>query len=163
MRRWLPHPWITLALTAIWLLLVNSAAPGQMVLGLVLGVSIVRFTARFWVATPRIRRPLRLLRFIGIVLGDIVVANVAVARLIVVRPKRLQPAFVAVPLALQAELVISLLASTICLTPGTVAARLAPDRRHLLVHALDVADPSALIATIKSRYETPLREIFEPC
>lgn len=163
MRRWLPHPWIALALMAIWLLLVNSAALGQMLLGLVLGMAIVRFTARFWVAIPRIRRPLRLLRFIGMVLGDIVVANVAVARLIVAHPKRLQPAFVAVPLALQSELVISLLASTICLTPGTVAARLAPDHCHLLVHALDVADPSALIATIKSRYEAPLREIFEPC
>jgi multicomponent K+:H+ antiporter subunit E len=29
------------------------------------------------------------------------------------------------------------------------------------VHALNVDDEAALIASIKARYETPLREIFE--
>jgi multicomponent K+:H+ antiporter subunit E len=68
-----------------------------------------------------------------------------------------------VPLALTSDLAISLLASTICLTPGTVSARLTLDRQYLLVHALDVADADQLAAIIKARYETPLREIFEPC
>ncbi|MBL8251472.1 MAG: Na+/H+ antiporter subunit E [Candidatus Competibacter sp.] len=162
-HRLLPHPRIALALAAVWLLLANSLAPGQIVLGLLLGWAISWFCARFWPQTPRVHRPLALVRFVGVVLFDIVLANLAVARLIAGSPARLRPAFVRVPLALRSDLAISVLASTICLTPGTVSSRLAPDRRHLLVHALDAADPDELIATIKRRYEAPLREIFEPC
>jgi len=59
-----------------------------------------------------------------------------------------------------ARLAVSLLANLICLTPGTVSARLSANRRQLLVHALDCADPAALAASIKSRFEAPLKEIF---
>jgi multicomponent K+:H+ antiporter subunit E len=75
----------------------------------------------------------------------------------------LQPAFIEVPLDLTSELAISLLANTICLTPGTVSARLSPDQRTLLVHALDAPDPDAVRDLIKTRYEAPLKEVFESC
>lgn len=163
MTRWLPHPLVALTLAASWLLLTNSFAPGQIVLGLLLGWAIALFAARFWPETPRIHRPLILLRLIGVVLVDILVANIAVAWLIIRSPNRLRPAFVPVPLVLRSDLAISVLSNTICLTPGTVSARLSLDRQHLLVHALDATDPAALAATIKNRYEAPLREIFEPC
>ncbi|MDP1529769.1 MAG: Na+/H+ antiporter subunit E, partial [Rhodoferax sp.] len=45
--------------------------------------------------------------------------------------------------------------------PGTVSAHLSEDRQSLLVHALDVDDQDELVATIKARYEAPLKEIFE--
>ena len=57
-------------------------------------------------------------------------------------------------------LFITALASLITLTPGTVSAELSDDRRYLLIHALDLQDPEALIDEIKSRYEAPLKEIF---
>lgn len=163
MRRLLPHPLLTPVLAIIWLLLVNSLAPGQIVLGLLLGWAIPFFTLRFWPDKVRIRKPFTLLRFIGVVLTDIVLSNFTVARLILGRPARLRPAFVSVPLDLTSDLAISLLANTICLTPGTLSALLAPDRKSLLIHTLDVSDIDALVATIKQRYETPLKEVFEAC
>jgi multicomponent K+:H+ antiporter subunit E len=53
------------------------------------------------------------------------------------------------------------LASIITMTPGTLSVDLSPDRRHLLVHALHLDDPAALIASVKTRYEQPLIAIFE--
>lgn len=160
-RNWLPHPLLTPVLAAVWLLLNNSIAPGQILLGLLLGWAIPRVTLVFWPEQVRIRRPMRLLRFAGVFLFDVLVANLAVAWLILIGPRQLRPAFVVVPLDLRDDLAISLLANTICLTPGTVSARLSEDRRELLVHALDCADPEALVATIKSRFERPLMEILE--
>ena len=112
-----------------------------------------------------LRRPTResLLRFLGVVLYDILVANITVARLILAGRKHVSPAFVTVPLALRSDLGISLLANTVSLTPGTVSAWLSPDRTRLVVHGLRVDDPDALIAQIKRRYEAPLKEVFEPC
>lgn len=157
---WLPHPLLTPALAVIWLLLNNSVAPGQILLGLLLGWAIPRFTLAFWPERVRIHAPGRLLQFGGVFLYDVLVANLSVARLILAGPRTLRPAFVVVPLDLANDLAISLLANTICLTPGTVSARLSADRRQLLVHALDCDDPAALIATIKTRFEAPLKEIF---
>ena len=56
---------------------------------------------------------------------------------------------------------IVVLAGIITMTPGSVSAELSPDRRHLLIHAFSIDEAGALIATIKSRYEAPLRQIFE--
>lgn len=161
MKHWLPHPLLTPILTLIWLLLNNSIAPGQVVLGLLLGWAIPRFTMAFWPDQVRIYRPASLLRFAGVFLFDVLVANVAVARLVLAGPKALKPLFVRVPLDLTNDLALSLLANTICLTPGTVSAYLSPDQRFLLVHALDCTDPDDLVRTLKARFETPLREIFE--
>lgn len=161
--RLLPHPLLTPALAAVWLLLNNSAAPGHIVLGLLLGWLIPLFTLRFWPEPVRIRRPWLLARLLAVVLTDIVVANLAVARRILGNPARLSPAFIEVPLDLTSDLAVSLLANTICLTPGTVSARLSEDRRTLLVHALDAPDPDAVRALIKARYEAPLKEVFEAC
>ncbi|MGF1545959.1 MAG: Na+/H+ antiporter subunit E [Thiotrichales bacterium] len=161
--RWLPHPILTPVLTGIWLLLNNSVAPGHLALGLLLGWALPFFTLRFWPDAVRIHRPMMLLKFTGILLFDILVANVVVALRILGRPERLRPAFVALPLDLKTDLAIGLLANTICLTPGTVSAQLSADRRTLWVHALDTTDPVELVATIKQRYEVPLKEIFESC
>lgn len=163
MHRFLPHPFLTLILTGLWLLLVNSSQPGQVVLGLFLGWMIPLLTTQFWPEEVRIYRPVYLVRFVGIILLDIIQANFTVARLILGRPQRLQPAFISVPLILKSDVAISFLANVITLTPGTVSARLSSDRRHLLVHALNVSDVEALAYTIKSRYEKPLKEIFEKC
>ncbi|NEX21448.1 Na+/H+ antiporter subunit E [Thiorhodococcus mannitoliphagus] len=164
MKRWLlPHPILTPTLALIWVLLVNSLSPGAIILGLLLGWAIPLFTLRFWPAEVRVRKPLTLLRFVVVLLYDIVVANVAVAWLILRGPKHTTPAFVVVPLSLTTDIGISILANTISLTPGTVSSWLSPDRRRLIVQGLDVKDPDALVETIKRRYEAPLLEVFEPC
>ncbi|BCO30459.1 monovalent cation/H+ antiporter subunit E [Thiohalobacter sp. COW1] len=160
-QRLLPHPLLTPILALVWMLLANEFSAGHAVLGLLLGWAIPIFTLRFWPEQTRIRRPLTLLRFIAVVLYDILIANLAVAQLIVSRPRRLQPAFLEVPLDVRSDLAISLLANTISLTPGTVSAELSPERDRLLVHALHATDTEALVATIKSRYEAPLKEVFE--
>jgi len=161
MTRLLPHPVLTPVLTIIWLLLNNSIEPGHIVLGLTLGWAIPAFTIHFWPETVAIRKPITLLRYIALLLFDIVVANFTVARLILGNPSRLQPVFVKLPLDLTSDLAISLLANSITLTPGTLSARLSDDCSYLLIHALNESDPDALIATIKQRYERPLKEIFE--
>jgi len=65
------------------------------------------------------------------------------------------------PLELEEKFPITLLSSTITLTPGTVSAYLTLDGRHLIIHALDVEDEQELIDEIRQRYERPLKEIFE--
>ena len=163
MRRLLPYPLTSAVLAAGWLLLAGFSA-AHFVLALLVAVLLPHFTQRFvGEAMGRARgwRGLgRAVPFALLVTWDIVVANIAVARLVLGPPARLRPAYVEVPLALEQPLALSLLASIITMTPGTVSADLSDDRRRLLVHVLDTSDPDALVAQIKSRYESPLAEIF---
>lgn len=161
MRRWLPHPLLTPLLAIVWLLLNNSLEPGQILLGLLLGWAIPRFTLPFWPEQVRFHSLRAAWRFTAVFLNDVVIANLAVARLILAGPRALRPCFISVPLDLTNDLAISLLANTICLTPGTVSAHLSADRRSLLVHALDCEDPAALVREIKTRFEAPLKEMLE--
>lgn len=163
MTRLLPHPILTPVLTVIWLLLNNSIDAGHIVLGLILGWAIPVLTIHFWPETVIIRKPLMLIKYTIVLLFDIIMANFTVARLILGNPDRLQPVFVKLPLDLDSDLAISLLANSITLTPGTLSAQLSEDCSYLLVHALNETDPESLIATIKQRYEHPLKEIFESC
>ncbi len=163
MKRILPHPLLSVILLLIWLLLANDLSVGQLLLGSVLAWCVPLYTARFWPDEVKVRNPRALLRFIGVVLSDVVVANIAVARLVVQDPGRVRPAFVEMPLRLRTEVAVSMLTSTISLTPGTVSAFLSADRRTLIIHSLDTGDPEALIATIRERYENPLKEVLESC
>ena len=162
MKRWLPQPLFSLSLWGVWLLLGNTLAPGQILLGGLLALALPLFTVRFWPDRPRLRRPLRILIYILVLLWDITVANLTVARLILDPTRKLRPAFIDLPLHLCNDFAIVVLANTISLTPGTVSADLSLDRRSLLIHALDIDDVEQTVARIKHRYERPLQEIF-PC
>lgn len=161
MRRLLPHPLLTASLAILWLLLVNRLTVGHVVLGVLFGWVIPVVTSNFWPERIRIRHPLILLRFLIVFVIDIVRGSFLVAGLILRGPRRLRPVFVEVPLALETDLAISLLANTISLTPGTVSAKLSADRRTLIVHTIDTGDAAALVAEIRQRYEAPLKKIFE--
>lgn len=160
-RRWLPHPTLSLFMLLVWLLLMNTVQPGVVAFGLLLAWGLPFLTRVFWPDVPQVRSTLGLLRYFLRVLGDIVRANLTVARLILGPVDRLQPAWVEVPLDLQDPFAITLLASTISLTPGTVSADVSPDRRSLLIHSLNTGDPAALVREIKQRYEAPLKELFQ--
>lgn len=159
--RWLPMPLHSLLLLTVWLLLNNTMAPGHLVLGSFLAITIPLLTSGMQNPQPSFHKPFIIIRYVFMVLGDIVVANFEVAFLILGPNKKLNPAFVAIPLEIEFELPITILASTVSLTPGTVSAEISEDKKWLYVHVLNLTDKDELIAQIKSRYERPLMEIFQ--
>ena len=160
MKRLLPYPSLTLVLWLTWLLL-NGFSVGHALLGLILAVVLPLGTRPFWPQVPLVRDRMGLLRFVLRVAKDILLANLAVALKVLGPVKDLQPGFVEVLLDLRDSFAITVLTSTVSLTPGTVSADVSEDRTRLLVHALHVEDPEALVAEIKQRYEGPIKEIFE--
>lgn len=162
-KKILPHPVLSIALVFIWLLLNNTFSAGHCVLGIILAVLIPWFTSDFWPEEVCVKQPLTFLKFSGIVAYDILMANIAVSRLILGPNKNLKPAFFNLPLDIEHPLGISLLASTISLTPGTVSCDLSEDKTYLIVHGLSINNADQIIDEIKTRYEKPLMEVFKPC
>ncbi len=160
MKAWLPYPVLSFLLFVVWLLLVAEVSAAHVLLALFLAWGIPMLCRPFLKDLPPVRHAFAALRLVALVTYDIVLANIAVARLILGPTARLNPVFVHVPLTLTQPMSISLLASIITMTPGTVSSDLSQDNKVLIVHALDCSDPEALVADIQQRYEKPLLEIF---
>ncbi|MGM0536854.1 MAG: Na+/H+ antiporter subunit E [Pseudomonadota bacterium] len=157
---WLPRPLFSLFLALLWLAMVNDFSMAHALLGLGLGVAIPFVTHAFWPEEAKIKRPLPLLRYLLVLLMDILRSNLVVA-LRILRPARhLRPGFFVYPLTLEDDFAITILASTISLTPGTVSLHHDARANTLLIHALHLEDEEEVIATIRERYERPLEEIF---
>jgi multicomponent K+:H+ antiporter subunit E len=159
--RLLPHPWLSVALFATWLLLINRLSPGDVVMALFLALTLPAFTRLFWNEVPRFTRYAPVPGLALLFLWDIVVANISVAILILKFWYQPRSQWIVIPLDLKNPMAVAALANMITLTPGTVSAKLTPDRLELLVHVLDTEDPEGEVNRIKQRYERRLQEVFE--
>lgn len=160
--RWLlPHPFLTLLLTIVWILLQNGFSAGMAVFGLILGIIIPWGTSIWWPDTPKGFRLGKMISYALVVIWDIIVANLQVAWIVISVPNsKLKPAWIVIPLDLVKPEAITVLAGTITLTPGTVSADLSDEGHSLLVHVLHTDDADAVRDEIKTRYEARLKEIF---
>jgi multicomponent Na+:H+ antiporter subunit E len=108
-------------------------------------------------------RRVRLARVPGLLLfflKELVVANLKVAATVLFPHGRLRPAIVAVPLRLDRDAEVSLLANLITLTPGTLSLDVSPDGRTLYVHTIAVAAADDLRRAIREGFERRILETF---
>ena len=159
-KRWLPSLPLSATVFCFWLLMNDDISVGQVVMALVLALVIPVFAARLDREFARIGRLRSVPRMLGVLLLDIVQANVTVALQVLGPERKITPGFIWVPLDIGNIHGIAALTSIITLTPGTVSSALSDDRRHLLVHVLNLDDADEVIRQIKTRYEAPLMEIF---
>ncbi|WP_299757777.1 Na+/H+ antiporter subunit E [uncultured Boseongicola sp.] len=157
----LPHPFLTLILAIVWMLLQNEVSAGMAVFGIILGIIIPWGTSIWWPDTPKGFRLSKMITYSFMVMWDILVANIQVAWIVLTVPNaKLKPAWIVIPLELREPEAITVLAGTITLTPGTVSADLSDQGHSLLVHVLHTDDPDAVRDEITSRYQRRLLEIF---
>jgi multicomponent K+:H+ antiporter subunit E len=148
-------------LFVIWILLTGSYSIGNILLAVVLSIGIPAVVGGFQREGMRVKKHGKAFKYFLIMLSDIVVSNFTVAKQVLGKTSKLKPGFIAIPLDMTEPLPITLLASTISLTPGTVSTELSADRKVLYVHALHIDDEQELINSIKTRYEARLKEIFQ--
>jgi multicomponent Na+:H+ antiporter subunit E len=93
-------------------------------------------------------------RYLYIIIREIILANIAVTRLVLGPLDRLRSGFVALEMEARSDLEITSFANSITLTPGTITVHVDP-RRHLLVmHAIDIGqDPEDLRRSTKAVLE----------
>lgn len=161
MSRVLPRPLLSMMLLVLWCLAQMSTSPGNLIMGALLGLIVPLYTKRFWPDAPKVQKFSALLKYMLVFLYDVLIANLQVAWWILLPPGSLRPRFLYIPLEIEHPFVITVFASTISLTPGTVSAHVSGDRKMLIVHSLNSEDDEALVTEIKRRYEAPLKEIFE--
>jgi len=122
LRRLFPHPLLSLTLLLIWFGLVNKVTVGHFLLGGFLAIVLPIITAPYWPGRPRVGNPIKLFKYVVLVLWDIVIANIDVAKIILFKKNDdIKSHWIVVPIELTSPEAITLLAGTITMTPGTVS------------------------------------------
>lgn len=154
-----PHPLVSVLVGCTWIMLQHSLSVGNLVMALLCAWLIPQFCKNFIIRTPDLDW-WAAIKLIMVLVWDIVVSNIRMARLILGPLAPLQPKWYRIPLETNHPQVNSLLAMMITTTPGTVSAGIDDERGDILVHNIDCNDVTAEIADIKLRYEQPLIRIF---
>jgi multicomponent K+:H+ antiporter subunit E len=160
-KRWLPHPLMSVFLLLAWLLLQRSLALGTLLVGVLVALGLGWAFGKLRPPAARVRNVPLAVRLMLRVTGDIVRSNLAVARIVLRPGGQVRSGFVSIPLELTDPYGLAALACIITSTPGTIWVDHDSARRVLLIHVLDLVDETAWIEDIKRRYERPLLEIFQ--
>ncbi|MDY0975892.1 Na+/H+ antiporter subunit E [Massilia sp. CFBP9012] len=167
MMRWLPYPFVSLALCGLWLLLNQTLYPGHILLGALLGIAGPILTRHLNpLGYPRLRKPIVALRLLGFASVEVVRSCLNVSKVILFADyANLNSQFIRVPLDIRDPYGLAALSCLINMTPGTVWTELQPggdpDKHELVLHVFDLHDAAWWVDTIKTRYEQPLIQIFD--
>lgn len=102
---------------------------------------------------------LRMLRYGGIFMKELALANYQVAKLVLQREIKIRPGFVAVPVKTESEFETTVLANSITLTPGTITVHVEMDKKLMVIHAIDIGDSiDGVRASVQNALEKPILE-----
>lgn len=162
MKRWLPHPLVTLGLAFTWLMLNQSLSAAQFLAAAIIGVAGGRALAKLQPPPVKVRRLKAIALLFVRVSWDIFRSNLAVARIIMLpRTRHARSTFVYIPLRMKSPYGLALLGGIITAAPGTVWVDYDTETGILLTHVLDLIDEKDWMYTIQTRYQALLMEIFD--
>jgi multicomponent K+:H+ antiporter subunit E len=160
-QRILPYPLMTLALLFFWLT-INKFSLGHLVLGTAVSLFACRSLAALRPPKSKVHSWGAAFKLTGIIFYDIILSNIAVARVILFQPQHHRTStFVTVPLDLKHPMGLAILSIVLTATPGSAWLEYNSSQGTLLIHVLENGPKSDWVGTIKNRYETLLMEIFE--
>jgi multisubunit Na+/H+ antiporter MnhE subunit len=152
------------ALTAIYLLVLTSVHPGDILTGVVLSVIFIAAARRIRPlgpphAAPWLRRLAGVPALVGGTLVDVAVSTWRTA-LWCLNPRRTPPGLVTVPIPACGAPSAAAWGVRVGITPDTVVVDLDEERGRMVLHVLDARDPDAVRAEQLRSYERRQRRVF---
>ncbi|HCE67116.1 MAG: cation:proton antiporter [Geobacteraceae bacterium GWC2_55_20] len=148
-------------LALAWMALTGSFSAGGFFTGLLFGFCVLWIGRRDRNTAAYRKKILAVGEFVLFFLREMMLANLRVAHDVLTPRHHMTPGIVAVPLDLESDLQITLLANLITLTPGTLSLHVSDDRRTLYVHAMYIGEPAQLVRNIKEGFEKRVMEVFQ--
>ncbi|UGV41004.1 Na+/H+ antiporter subunit E [Methanococcoides orientis] len=157
----------SVALGLVWCFVHGTISATNFLVGLILGPIVIYpfrelydFTRKKSYANTIMKIP-KQLKFLAVLLIEIIKANIIVAKIVLSPKLDIKPGIVAVPIRTETDIGITAIANTITLTPGTLTIDVSDDRKVLYVHAIDASDPEGLRESIRDDLEKYVLEAFE--
>jgi len=149
---------IMLALS--WAALTGEVTALSLAVGFVFGFLILFSVRRLLRPSRYFEKLWQSVRLGSLFAWELLLANLRIAYEVVTPSHNMKPGVVAIPLDVETDAEITLLANLITLTPGTLSLDVSDDRRVLYIHAMYVDDAEELRRSIKDGFEKSVMELL---
>lgn len=152
---------LNLSLALIWMLLSNDYSFGTFIVGYFLGVILLYLFRSFLKVDIYFSKVVAFAKLVVIFIKEMIIANLNVAKIVLSPKMTAKPGIIAYPTELKSGIEVTLLASLITLTPGTLVMSFSDDQKTLYIHTLDIDNKEAVIAGIKETFEKGILEVTD--
>lgn len=106
-----------------------------------------------------IKKPFLFLAFAGFFLRKLVEANLFIARDLLTPKLMIYPGYVKVPVTLERDYQILLLANLISMTPGSLVVDVGADRKEILIHSMYARDKEKVREEV-DEFQIKIKNLF---
>lgn len=153
---------ISLILTLVYLLYINFDMLAHWIILLFMGLIFVMWLFSYIYNRKSFLQVFYLMELLVYFTKEMFVATFQVVREVLSRKWRIEAGMIAVPMDVKSDLEITILASLISLTPGTLSVEVSEDKTFLFVHAMYIpgGDADRVKAEIKNGFERRVLRVF---
>lgn len=150
---------LNILIAFIWSSLQNSYTPVDFLVGYVIGIVVLFVLRRFLQFDFYMTRVWAVFKLLMLFVKELIFANVDVIKIVLSPKLNIQPGIIAVPTQLKSDFELTLLASLISLTPGTLTMDFSDDNSIIFIHSIHISDKEAMIKQIHNTFERAIMEV----
>ncbi|MDX5323295.1 MAG: Na+/H+ antiporter subunit E [Exiguobacterium sp.] len=143
----------------MWAVLWNSYTGVDFLLGYIVGIFILFVLRRFLHFDFYMRRVFAAFKLIALFIKELIMSNIDVVKVLLSPKFDIEPGIIEVPTQLKSDWELTLLASLISLTPGTLSMDFSEDKKSIFVHSIHVPDKEEMIREIHDTFEKAIMEV----
>ena len=152
---------VNIMLSIAWAALLGEFSTVNMISGFVVGYFMLWLMESILGTTSYSKKLWQVITFGAYFTKELIIANLRVAYSVLAPNSQMRPGIAAIPLDIESDAEITMLANLITLTPGTLSLDVSDDRKVLYVHGMHIYDLEAFKQEIKNGFERKVREVFE--
>ncbi|WNS74783.1 Na+/H+ antiporter subunit E [Bacillus sp. DTU_2020_1000418_1_SI_GHA_SEK_038] len=143
----------------LWMFFTVSYEPVTFLKGYLFGIVIIFSFRRFFQSRFYLLRVYAVIKLTLIFIRELILSNISVVKLVLKPKLNIRPGIFALPIILEKDWEITILANLITLTPGTLVVDISEDNKLLYIHAVDIDDVEDAIVSIKDSFEKAILEV----
>ena len=149
-----------LLLTIIWVLATGTITEENFIFGFLISFGILYIITinnqdrKYFTILPK------LISFFFFMFWEIVKANLVTVKESLYAKSKLKPAIIKIPLIVETDTEISLLATLVSVTPGTLVMDISDDKKVMYVHVMHLESKEDFVDEVKNKFEKRLLEIL---
>lgn len=150
---------VNMIIALIWMFLSESYTLITFLFGYIIGILLLTLLHRFLPGKFYIKPVYKIIVLCLIFIRELILSNLEIVKFVYRKKNNFEPGIFALPIEVEKNWEITLLANLITLTPGTLTVAVSEDNTKLFIHAMHIDDIEDSINDIKNTFEKAIMEV----
>ncbi|MEJ8776394.1 Na+/H+ antiporter subunit E [Pseudogracilibacillus sp. ICA-222130] len=150
---------VNLIISFMWMFLSEDYTFVTFIFGYILGALLLLLLNRLFPSRYYLAPIYKFFVLFLIFIRELILSNIDIVKIVYKRNPDFEPGIFALPVEVEKDWEITLLANLITLTPGTLSVAISDDNKQIFIHAMDIEDKEEAINDIKNTFEKAIMEV----